>query len=275
MIHVILPVYNAEKTLRDSIESILSQTGVQFRVLAVDDGSTDRSGAILDEYSQKDPRILCIHQQNGGVSAARNCALTQVEDADGNDFIAFLDADDRYAPQAFQTMQSLADANQADIVLSRYIREYIDGSTEPSAMLFGDGEVVERSDFQTKVFPFFLRSIHFNHILHTLYRLSAVRGIRMDETMATAEDLCYNVMAYSNADRLCFSGQELYCYKQVKNSLTGNSLSARTKLACNIKASQIIAARLPDWGMDSPKYRFLTAVRPYRMAVQKVKRALS
>lgn len=75
MISVIVPVYNAEKTLRRCIDSILVQSYTDFELLLVDDGSTDSGGAICDEYAEKDTRVRVFHKSNGGVSSARNLGL--------------------------------------------------------------------------------------------------------------------------------------------------------------------------------------------------------
>ncbi len=88
-ISVVIPVYNVEKYLRECLESVLSQRGIEFEVIAVNDGSTDRSGEILKEYSQK---IILIDQENQGAGKTRNKGIEMAKAP----LIAFLDADDRY-----------------------------------------------------------------------------------------------------------------------------------------------------------------------------------
>ena len=90
LISVIVPVYNVEKYLRKCVDSVLSQTYTNLEIILVDDGSTDNSGKICDEYALKDPRIIVIHKQNGGLSSARNCGMKK---AIGR-FYAFVDSDD-------------------------------------------------------------------------------------------------------------------------------------------------------------------------------------
>lgn len=90
MISVIVPIYNAEQTLSQCIDSILSQKYSNFEVLLIDDGSTDNSGKICDIYSQKDKRIKVFHQRNQGVSAARNLGLAHIK----GEFVTFCDSDD-------------------------------------------------------------------------------------------------------------------------------------------------------------------------------------
>ena len=89
-ISVIVPVYNAEKWLRRCVDSILAQTFTDFELLLIDDGSTDGSPAICDEYAQRDSRIKVFYQKNSGVSAARNSGLDHAR----GEWILFVDADD-------------------------------------------------------------------------------------------------------------------------------------------------------------------------------------
>ena len=90
LISVIVPVYNAEKHLRNCVESILRQTHKELEIILVDDGAKDASGRICDELAAEDARVRVIHKQNGGVSAARNAGL----DASCGEFVAFVDSDD-------------------------------------------------------------------------------------------------------------------------------------------------------------------------------------
>ena len=99
MIHVIIPVYNAEKYLRDAVDSVLNQPYTGIDVVLVDDGSPDRSGALCDALAAENSRISVIHQENAGVSAARNAGIEAVLKTAGDaDYIAFLDADDFWYP---------------------------------------------------------------------------------------------------------------------------------------------------------------------------------
>lgn len=90
LISIIVPVYNAEKTINRCVESILQQTFIDFELLLIDDGSTDKSGEICDEYAEKDRRIKVFHKKNGGVSSARNIGLDNAK----GEWITFCDSDD-------------------------------------------------------------------------------------------------------------------------------------------------------------------------------------
>lgn len=112
-ISVIVPVYNAERTLRQCVDSILGQSNKDFELLLVNDGSNDSSPAICDEYSQKDNRVKVFHKPNGGVSSARNLAL---DNAHGNR-ICFIDSDD-YVTDAFFDGVS---ENKEDLLIKGYM----------------------------------------------------------------------------------------------------------------------------------------------------------
>ena len=112
-ISVIVPVYNAEKYLRRCIDSILAQTFTDFELLLIDDGSTDSSGKICDEYAKKDRRIRVFHKENGGVSSARNVGLSHLR---GN-WVYFVDSDDYLSPQHLQNYVNYLDA---DIIYQGY-----------------------------------------------------------------------------------------------------------------------------------------------------------
>ncbi len=93
-IAIVLPVYNVARYLPECLDSILSQTYKTFTIFAVDDGATDDSGKILDEYAARDKRIKVTHKSNGGVSSARNAALEQIEATGRFDYVCFIDSDD-------------------------------------------------------------------------------------------------------------------------------------------------------------------------------------
>ena len=111
-ISVIVPVYNVEKYLARCVASILAQTYENLEVILVDDGATDRSGLICDEFASKDSSVKVIHKKNGGLSSARNAGL---ETAAG-EYIAFVDSDDWIEPDAYAHMMQLMKKHQVKLV---------------------------------------------------------------------------------------------------------------------------------------------------------------
>lgn len=115
LIGVIVPVYKVEKYIAECIESILAQTYTKFRLILVDDGTTDNAGKICDEYAKKDSRITVIHQENAGVTSAR---AKGVEEASDCEFVTFVDGDDILETCALQAFINEF-SEDTDIVMSR------------------------------------------------------------------------------------------------------------------------------------------------------------
>ena len=137
-ISIIIPVYNVKKYIKKAILSAMNQSYANTEIILIDDGSTDGSGEICDEYKEKDTRIAVIHQENRGLSAARNAGI----DCATGDYLFFLDSDDYIAEDCLERMQQCAKQYQADIVYARHMK-------------FEDGQSVsiqnEKNDFSISV----------------------------------------------------------------------------------------------------------------------------
>lgn len=119
-VSVIIPVYNVGSYLEQCIDSILCQSFVNFELILVDDGSTDRSGAICDKYAGKDARIKVIHQPNAGLPTARKVGL---ENAQG-EYVLYVDADDWVDPNHLESLVEVAEQRDADVVLCGFNYEF-------------------------------------------------------------------------------------------------------------------------------------------------------
>ena len=117
-ISVIVPVYNVQNYLRDCIESLINQTFKDFELILVDDGSTDKSGLICDEYAQKDSRIKVYHKVNEGLGLTRKYGF---ERSTGQ-YVTFIDSDDSVLLNYLESLYFVADKNEADLVVSGYIK---------------------------------------------------------------------------------------------------------------------------------------------------------
>lgn len=118
-VSIIMPVYNAQSSVVRMVDSILAQTFTDWELIAVDDGSTDRSGDILDEYAVKDSRIEVIHKSNGGVASARQVGI---DNATGT-YTIHADSDDWIEPDMLHGMVETAERDDADIVISDFFIE--------------------------------------------------------------------------------------------------------------------------------------------------------
>ena len=119
-ISVIIPVFNVEAFLPRCLDSLLAQSFPDWEAVCVDDGSTDGSGAILDDYAARDPRFRVIHKANGGVSAARNTALPLL----GGEYTLMMDSDDFLHPQLMEICLHFAERDGSDLVAFTYNRTY-------------------------------------------------------------------------------------------------------------------------------------------------------
>lgn len=115
-ISIIVPVYNVEQYLSQCIASILAQTFTNFEVLLIDDGSTDNSGRICDEFAKKDNRIRVFHKENGGVSSARNLGLDNAK----GEFVGFVDGDDVLSPVYLMVLLKPMEDWRIDLVIAQY-----------------------------------------------------------------------------------------------------------------------------------------------------------
>lgn len=112
-ISIIVPVYKVEKYLEKCVDSILAQTFTDFELILVDDGSPDRSGAMCDEYAQKDSRVRVIHKENGGLSSARNAGI----DVAKGRYLGFVDSDDYIAADMYELLYQEITQSQADLAI--------------------------------------------------------------------------------------------------------------------------------------------------------------
>ena len=124
LISVVIPVYNVENYVRESIDSVLAQTHKDLEVIIVDDGSTDKSGSIVDEYDGTDARIRILHTENGGLSAARNRGT---EIASG-EYIAYLDSDDIMHPRCLEMLYKAISVSDAEVSVCKAVT-FNDGSS--------------------------------------------------------------------------------------------------------------------------------------------------
>ena len=131
-ISVIVPVYNVEKYIDRCITSILAQTFRDFELILVDDGSPDNCGSICDAYAGQDPRIVVIHQENQGLSAARNAGIDWVFAHSNSAWIHFVDSDDWVHPQILEQLLAASQSLDTDISVCDFIQADTDAVQYPS-----------------------------------------------------------------------------------------------------------------------------------------------
>jgi glycosyltransferase involved in cell wall biosynthesis len=213
-ISVIIPVYNVEKYLRRCLDSVLYQVDVTQEIILVDDGSTDASANICDEYSEKHPEVKCLHISNSGPATAKNIGYNH---ATGN-YIAFIDSDDKIKLNMFSTMLKSGYKHNADIVCCNYIQVNEDGSF--SHTKHTREEYVLNQDEALKAI--LIKDKIYSQCWTKIYKKSMIDAnhIRNTDGLKTDEDFIYNIQAFACSKTVCVVDLPLYIYTHRMQSLS-------------------------------------------------------
>ena len=196
LVSIVMPCYQNGKTLARTVRSIQAQTEQSWELIAVDDGSSDDTLAVLTQLAQDEPRMRVIHQENGGVSAARNAGI---EAARGT-WLSFVDADDH--------LLSLTD-DQTDIACGAYVMRFRDEGGREEHHACADG------DLQTVLESLLRGDSALNSMCARLYRTQLIRehGVRAPEGVKVGEDVLFNLDAFIAARAWRMSGETVYIYE--------------------------------------------------------------
>lgn len=240
LVSVIVPVYNAEKFLKRSIESVINQSYKNFELILVNDGSVDRSEAICRQYALTDRRIRVVSQKNKGPAAARNAGIRNAV----GDFVFFLDADDFIENKTLEVLIAKYNEYQPDLVMSNFCKLESSGKIVNQNVTFApDGEPFTdkiKILSKTDIVEYVRHSLKHpsNHLISycwaRLYKLSVIKNnnIVAKEDMRLFEDFVFNLEYLKHCDKIVFVNEPLYAYTRPNNHVTasmailnGNSLS--------------------------------------------------
>lgn len=211
-ISVIVPVYNTAKYLHRCLDSILQQSFKDFEVLLVDDGSTDGSGKICDEYIAKDSRVRVFHKDNGGVSSARNVGL---DNAVG-EWVTFIDSDDELNIEGLRL--DYEQLPNVDLILTAYYRKI--GTTYELNVV----EREENHDFKT----FLSENLNcgiFSVVWGKFFKKEKIGNLRFDVAMKIGEDTLFTLMFLNVINECKVVNTVTYIYNQPQNLQKKYSLS--------------------------------------------------
>lgn len=239
VISVIVPVYNVDRYITKCLESLVNQTYQNLEILLVDDGSTDRSGSICDEFGGRDPRITVIHQKNAGAAAARNSALDR---ATGT-YLTFVDSDDWVEPDAYSYMVEQLEKENADIIHCGFRDIYVGREEEHPC----DIDVAE-SD-QIAYLVRFTEDWTCGLLWNKLYKRKLFSGIHF-ETGHIIDDEYYTYQGVMNAQKVIFREKIVYNYRKRKSGAVGSAEHAERivsdKLDYLSKRRDMIKQRYPE-----------------------------
>lgn len=207
-ISIIVPVYNTESYIRRCLDSICAQSFTNFEVILIDDGSTDHSGIICDQYAKKYTNFKVYHVENGGPSRARNKGL---ECARGM-YVTFVDGDDWLEQNALEIYISAIELYQADVVKAGYIKEY----NKRSVVVKIEHEVI-----YTDLESFFVGiedSKYYGFLWNGIYKRRVIGTIRMDETIRWCEDHLFTCEVLLHTNKMVLLPDVLYHYRKTDNT---------------------------------------------------------
>lgn len=203
LISIIVPVYNTEKYLPDCLDSILAQNYKNLEIILIDDGSSDNSGQICDEYAKNDNRIVVVHKENGGVSKARNDALRLVT----GEYIGFVDSDDTIHPQMFEKLYANLSENDVDISICDFEMIYPDRTEHKNSN--GISMKLSSADAVKNIL---LLKYFQGHLGNKLFKASLLKDIFFDEDIYVYEDMLFVIKALMNASSVFFDSTPYYNY---------------------------------------------------------------
>lgn len=237
LISVIIPVYNVEKYLRECIDSVLNQTYKCYEIILVDDGSTDSSGKICDEYAQAYDNVRVIHKENSGPSATRNAGFTYAQ----GEYVYFLDSDDYIVPIALKTLINTSVENNADIVFfdafsfadpkdsfevkQRYLRKNTYETNEGYEVL---GRLNKNKDFHCSIPLLFIRK---NFLLES--------NLLINEKIYCSEDMLFTYQLFCLAKNVAQCQQVLYYRRYRKSSIVTSKKTYKHYLSCRLVYEEI------------------------------------
>lgn len=247
MISVIVPIYNTEKELPGCLQSITGQTYKELEILCINDGSTDRSGKIADEFARADNRIKVVHKKNGGESSARNTGLKMAS----GEYIAFCDCDDWLDRNMYEVLLCTLENEKVDMVAASWYREGCSGSREIKNAMPVNEHVFGRDELLQYLYR---RDSYrgFAYIWNKLYKRDILYDkngslLLFDENLRLGGDVLYLAEAALNVRRAKYIDRAFYHYYQRSGS--GCHTNDPVQLADWLKAYEMVIQRFHEEGI--------------------------
>lgn len=225
LISVIIAIYNPGKYLRACLDSIVNQTYKNLEIILVDDGSTDDSLKICQEYAEKDSRVIVYHKENSGVSATRNQGIRLAH----GDYFSFIDSDDWLESDTYEYLINLIKEHNVDAVNFEHFITYTDRENAHKVSLENYGLTDTKGAMKQLVY-------NFPFACDKLFTKKMIEGIWFDEEICRGEDSLFARQAFDNADSVWFDSRPLYHYVQSEESAVRG----------NFRKSQLTALKLVD-----------------------------
>lgn len=206
---VIITAYNVESYIEECVKSVCNQTYRNLEIIIVDDGSTDQSGTICENFAKEDERITVIHRPNGGVSLARNIGLA----ASSGEYIAFVDGDDYLDTSMYESLVSCIEQYSSQMAVCSFYFTY-GAKKKKYKKCMQDGEYVPTEYLQAWMkTPF---DYYYSVVWNKIFRLDVMKENKLwfDETLIVMEDLKLTLELLSHITSIAVCAKALYCYRK-------------------------------------------------------------
>ena len=261
-VSVIVPVYNGEKSIERSAGSILNQDYPELELILVDDGSRDRSWEIMQAIAAAEHRVKAIHQENGGVSSARNRALAE---ASGT-YVQFADVDDWLPMDATKLLVREMEVQSSELVVGDFYR-VVNGNVSEKGSIETSGTLTRQQYADEMMLA--PADLYYGVLWNKLYRRDIIEryGIRMDENISYSEDMIFNLEYLLHVKNIAILKAPVYYYQYTKGSLVDQSLN----LSSTIKMKKSVIGYYNEFfrkTFDTPAYQErLPVIYGYLLAV--------
>lgn len=207
-VSVIVPIYNAEEYLERCVDSILNQTVKELECILIDDGSTDNSAGICDQYAEKDSRVKVVHKVNSGQSDSCNIGI----DISSGEYIAFVDSDDYLNESMYEKLISLAESENTDIAMCTFERVY-SSEFENNDVASNTTKLLSKND----IFNMW-HTVEANVKWNKVFKRSIFDDIRLPSGKSI-DDEPIKPFVFAKADKVAYTDEKLYYYRQRQNSI--------------------------------------------------------
>ena len=218
-VSIIVPIYNSEKYMNKCIESILNQTLTEIEIILVNDGSTDNSGKIIDNYAKKDNRIKVIHQQNSGPSVARNKGISTAK----GKYIGFVDSDDYIESTMYEELYNNANSKNIEVAMCSYNEKHLYNKAKYVIKANLDsGSIYEKEDIKNNIISTFSKND--NYGFYSLWNKIYLKewllksNLELDVNRDHGEDWWFNINVFSKLNSFVYIDKELYNYVHSNNN---------------------------------------------------------
>lgn len=240
LISIIVPVYNVSKYLRECLDSVCAQEGINSEIIVVDDGSTDGSAEICDEYAGKHANLKVIHKQNGGLASARNAGL----DVMNGDYVGFVDSDDYIEADMYKILFQAMKKNESNIACCSCFR-VIDGKpgmmekpvTVPTVLVGND---IIRSLLLNKEMTY--------SACDKLFNAELFRAVRFPKENLPSEDIPCIYGILKSIDKVVYIGAAKYYYRLVMTSISKKEFTSKnmSTLYYNMEICDDVKKNMPE-----------------------------